>query len=160
MSARRLTVLLSVGALAMAAVIALDRGDIASGARHGIHRVNILDLQSIVAKVLHPVESGIGRDADNRKSVNVLDLQRALTRAHHYGSPTRVPSTKPACKVCFFRYQDGRLLDPTEEDAESEEAVPVSMPSRVFSRPARSIVPRSTERYLFRLTPNAPPFCT
>lgn len=159
MNTKAFIVLLSVCALAITGFAVSEMGDTAFGNASNVHRISILDLQSIVARVLHPAGADVSGGGNGRATLNVLDLQRALAQAQQFGHPIGTFPAKPACKVCFFRHQSqaGWLLEPAERHAEPEDVASTSEPVRVFVRPARSILPTATERYLFRLTSNAPP---
>ena len=123
-------------------------GACASADVNGDHRVDVLDLQVIIAKALHSGHS------------NVLDFQRALRQVQFGRHDREIPPSKPGGPdSCVFSYQTGRMADLVDREVESESTV-VFPP--VLSEPGehaeRTIVPTTTERYLFILTPNAPPF--
>ena len=157
MGVRHFMALVCVGAVAVAAVTACDVGDRVAGDINGDHRVDVLDLQIIVAQVLHSPNAAITSGLSGSGHVSVLDFQRALAQAKRSGHLDGLPPTKPVCKVYFSRYQDGWVVEPVEQKEESVcVAVALSHAAR-FDRPSRSISPPTTERYLFRLTSNAPP---
>ena len=116
---------------------------------NGDSRVNVLDLQAILAKALH---SG---------NTSVLDFQRALREVQFGKHDREIPPSKPCGPdVCVFAYQTGRMADLVNRDFET--AATVVLPpalSEPGEHPQRCIIPATTGRYLFILTPNAPPFC-
>ncbi len=137
-----------------------ELGCLASADVNGDQQVNVLDLQAIIAKTLQPDNSANSHRGGPVGPSCVLDFQRAL-REVQFGSHEReIPTSKPSGReICLFSYQTGRLVDLVDREVESASTV-VFPP--VLSEPGehaeRCIVPTTTERYLFILTPNAPPF--
>ena len=159
MRTRHWMVIACAFAVVMAAVLSRDMGDVVAGDLNGDHRVDILDLQCLVSNILFSTQpqrlAGFSEDGCR----NVLDFQRMLAQTQQTGSPVSVPPTKPVCKVCFFSYQGGWTLEPVAEKEESERLnVPLCQSTHV-EYPSPVIPPLTTERYLFRLTSNAPPVC-
>jgi len=70
-----------------------------------------------------------------------------------------IPASKPGGpEACIFSYQTGRLTDLVDCGFETASFIePPPAPTEPGELPERSIIPPSTERYLFILTPNAPP---
>jgi hypothetical protein len=160
MKTRYFIALISVIALALPALGVRDGWAVAQGDVNGDQRIDVLDLQIIIARALQTAhvadKAGLGGD----EHANVLDFQRALSQVQLRGHSHGVPASKPSSKGCFFAHQTRWTLDPVEQKADSGVVATVPIPrSARFDRPDRSLIPRGIERYLFILTPNAPPVC-
>ena len=137
-----------------------DLGALASADVNGDRQVNVLDLQTIIAKTLQPDNAGNAHRSGPVGPSSVLDFQRALREVQLGRHERQIPASKPGGPdTCVFSYQTGRMADLFNHEIEAASAV-VLPP--VLSEPGvhveRCIVPTTTERYLFILTPNAPPF--
>lgn len=132
--------------------MAREMGDVLPGDVNGDQQVNVVDLQVLVARALHP--EGLGVNAGGQP--NILDIQQAVAQAERPPLPGKARE-KAICKVCFFRHQNERAVEPIEDACEPDS---MEVPLPVHPRceyPVRRVVPQKTERYLLRLAPNAPP---
>lgn len=132
----------------------------------GDNHVNILDVQTLVSEVFTGHDSTAQTDVNSDGEVNILDFQHmvfhtsrpALFHLHHPCEedelPPRVSPREPGHFFCcqalarLDRYVTSRVvLEPSQRVY------------REVSMTRSSLTCRRTERYLYRLTPNAPPFC-
>jgi hypothetical protein len=158
MAVKHFMALVCVSVVAVTAVMARDVGDVVSGDVNGDHRVDVLDLQIIIAKVLDSPNAAIVNGLSGDGRANVLDFQRALAQAQHPGQPVETPPAKNVLKGCFFVHQGEWTVEPAGQTEEPGNVDTSSLSrSPCFDRPTRCVIPIVTERYLFRLTPNAPP---
>jgi len=148
-------VLISIPILGIREIGTFSRSDV-----NGDQRVDVLDLQSIIAKTIQNDSKGTAAGGGAAASDNVLGLQRALREVQLGRHSREIPRSKPGVPdSCVFSYQTGRMADLV--DREFETASIVFLPP-VLSEPGehveRCIIPTTAGRYLFILTPNAPPF--
>ncbi len=148
MQTRHCIRLICAVAIAIPVLGVREFGACASADVNGDHRVDVLDLQVIIARALHAGHT------------NVLDFQRVLHQMQLGKHDRQIPPARPGGPDnCIFSYQTGRMADLVDRPVESESTVvfpPVL--TEPGEHPERCIVPTTTERYLFILTPNAPPF--
>ena len=144
-----------VAVLCAAVVAASSAPPVLSSDVNGDRRVDVRDIQRIIAGVLTP-ESGAAGDVNGDGRIDVLDLHQALCHASRPPGPgDRLPED-PAPDGCCFSYQSvwaaavEARLDETFADTTAA-ALP-----RV-SHADRTPMPAKTGRYLLQLTPNAPP---
>ena len=118
---------------------------------------DVLDVQSAIHAVTHQRDDG-EMDVNKDGRVDVLDFHLVLARATYAPSSTEPPPTKPKPSGTIPLVQDAppglqlpkrpvQVLVP-EEDTEASERD--GLTHFVATAP-------ETERYLFRLTPHAPP---
>ena len=122
------------------------QGDSLLGDANADQRVDILDLQMMITKMLEDPGSG----------ADVVDFQNVLNQAGKHVPPTSVPSPKPANNGSIFSYQISPLLAIVALHA-AKPLLPEPDSGSGFHRPPRVVLPLDTSRYLFRLTENAPP---
>lgn len=122
-------------------------------------RVDILDLQSAVNGVLDQRNSNFV-DVNGDGAVDILDLQRLLARTAQADAPaddspsdTNPDATTPTAPR--VPQPPSALLPGPRLEIGPLTLCPV--PGRPW--PDRDDTPTRTERYLFALTPNAPPAC-
>lgn len=125
---------------------------------NGDRQVDVRDVQTVVTQVLNGLAPDRRADVNNDGRIDVLDLQRVLARATEARAPKqdRPADTKPKATVPAGT----RAPAPA---ALAERYLPTTGPERpVFDWPKRdraAVIPTDTERYLFGLTPHAPPVC-
>ncbi len=159
MRIRALFVCAVASSVAMSAVwapfcIPVCRGDI-----NGDHCVNVFDVQALISQMLAGAMSAHEADVNSDGQVDVCDLQFILARLNAETSSDEPPSpgkkTPPGILVVADRFWMGmdkgvaEILHPNMGETE------VSLP--FHDEPLAALSPR-TERYLFTLTENAPPF--
>lgn len=157
---RRCVRLICAVAISIPAIGVRDYGVFALADVNGDQRVDVLDLQAIIAKALQSDNAGNTPGGRPVGPSSVLDFQRALRDVQLGRHERQIPASKPTGPdTCVFSYQTGRMADLFNHEIET--ASTVVLPP-VLSEPGlhveRCIVPTTTERYLFILTPNAPPF--
>lgn len=138
--------------------MACDGGDGVAGDANGDSIVDVRDLQVLVVKVLAGVERlGVG-DLNGDSRVNVLDFQQALAQVHRPERHSTTPRARIACRGCFFHYQKGWVAEPTPRKLEPACLIlPPSTMQEPLEHPIRIVIATTSNRYLFRITPNAPP---
>jgi len=130
------------------------RGDV-----NGDHLVNILDVQTLTASVLGGGVPSSEMDANRDGQVDVRDLQFILGRLNSRPS-SELPSPseeKTPCAVIVAANHFGartdagtvEIVNPSDDEARA---------ALYFHAESRIVLSSHTERYLFSLTPNAPPF--
>ena len=154
---RRFTTYLSIIALLGMSVLSPSRHEVDVGDANGDHRVNIQDVQIVIAEILQGSRSNHDGDVNGDGRVDVLDFQVVLHRATQARAQQEWP---PA-------------------DAKSDKAVPTARTRSLTSVENRAVVVRAnlensgvsssvssdplvifspkTERYFFNLTAHAPP---
>jgi hypothetical protein len=159
MRLRTMGVCLLVGGIALNAAVGPLFSVSCKGDVNGDRVVNILDAQAMVANVLTGSASGEGSDANHDGCVDIRDLQfvlARLNRAHSDEAPMPTESKAPGAVLTISDRSWARLETGVVEilSAVSDES---SVRSRCHSEPVVVLSSR-TERYLYTLTPNAPPF--
>lgn len=144
--------LLATAALGPAAFLCVQ-GDV-----NGDGRVDVLDAQLLVAQVVKSPDACASprADANQDGQINVLDLQYTLARvngAETENKPAPAKDPSPKCTVTSFHGLGGPLVRLT---GMLEPATVHPRMARLLSGPPR-VLPSSTQRYLFTLTPHAPP---
>ena len=147
---RRLIATMTVFAVLVGALAASDAPAKLSGDMNNDQSVDICDVQLAIAQLLSTP------GAAQPSETTVLDVQRAVNQA---GLPVQPPAVNPVKLVC-----KGILLKTQAPSTPTlvaflprEVAVTVPTPSFDIVHSERTVVPVVTERYVFRLTPNAPP---
>ena len=144
-------------ALGLASVLAPGGHLSIIGDTNGDHAIDILDIQAVVAQVMGDAPSAAGDvNADGR--VDILDLQRVVAQATQADKPAKspdgtprpeatLPSSAPVflCLTPHGQVVFGLVSDGSDVSRQWEEA---SVSSRLSTQ---------IERYLFTLTPHAPP---
>ncbi len=132
----------------------------------GDHHVNILDVQTLVSEVFNVRGATTQTDVNSDGEVNILDVQHVvfhtsqpvLFHLHHRCDEDELPpQVSPREPDHFFCCQALARLDRYV----TPQVVP-EPPRRVCregSKTRPSLASRRTDRYLYRLTPNAPPCC-
>lgn len=127
------------------------------GDANGDQRVDVLDIQAVIAAVLNGGAPTAGADVNGDKRVDILDYQLIVTRVNQaQPAPKRVPDTpesgvvarSPEC--CLLA--DMRIVRLVAPSADSRDAQGL----RAFSAPPVPLSARA-ELYLHGLRPNAPP---
>lgn len=119
---------------------------------NGDEQVDILDLQVLVSRMLLIQGEGTAEG-----SVCVLDFQRALKEARLPAQPASAQSPKSKCQGTFFNHQIFQKDVKPVHQAAAPLALMLVFARGVFQPPVRKVLPPCNERYLFKLTPNAPP---
>ena len=150
----------AVVALVTAAGVLPGRGGAASGDINGDQCVDILDVQSIIAAVVKHVPADSVTDVNADGCVDVLDLQFILARATYARSPEKPtpPEPKPSATAPV------RAHAPVSPSLARQLTLePAQQPTPTCFRWSHMVhfvaTPTDTERYLFTLTPHAPPTC-
>jgi len=149
-------------ALAIAATQVLGVGVAIHGSAdaNGDRQVDVRDVQAVVTQVLRGLPPDRRADVNNDGRIDVLDLQRVLAGAAEAEAPRddRPQETRPKATV-----PAGAHLPAPALLAERHQTVPsagLEHPASYWSTLNRAaVIPADTERYLFRLTPHAPPVC-
>jgi len=147
-------------ALVVAATSAVSVGPFAAegGDTNGDRHVDVLDVQRVVFQVLNGSlpDRAVDVNADGR--IDILDLQRVLAQATQAQLPRREApakskpdATPPAMPLVPMPLAATarRFLSPIPEDSSSF--------ARWSKHDCIVAIPRQTERYLYALTPHAPP---
>jgi hypothetical protein len=132
---------------------------VASADVNGDRRVDVLDLQAIIAKALLPGDAGDRQGERVAGHSSVLDFQRALREVQLGRHEREIPVSMPSGpESCVFNYQTGRMADLVDREVESAASIVFPpLPTEPGEHVERCIIPVTMERYLFILTPNAPP---
>ena len=158
MGLRGLTISALIFALVGSTVVGPGAYLVSSGDTNGDRVVDICDVQNAVAQVLHGCSPDRRADVNADGRVDVLDLQRILAEATQAEAPEKDPPTEPRPKSTapVGRYVPmSPLLSCTfAPKSEPGEQGPATRWDRLGA--AVTISPR-TERFLFTLTPHAPP---
>lgn len=151
MSPRTLIVVAIIGAL-LGSLAHMPEADMSlQGDFNGDNQVNVCDILAFLSLTTTT-------EAPGKASVSILDFQQIVACVQHSTPPATVPPREKPEKGCVFTHQ----LSPTLAPLKSVElfdyflAVLVS-PTPQHSRPEPVIFPSHEARYLFRLTPHAPP---
>ena len=116
-------------------------------------RVDILDIQRTIADT---VDSGRCTSPEN---TGILAFQQTLAEASAPRPHRDVPPAHSGSQGCYFSFQGGWQIMAPAYLSESLSWTFAEPQSPAFDRPSRSLSPAARERYLFRLTSNAPPVC-
>ena len=125
---------------------------------NGDRQVDVRDVQTVVTQVLNGLAPYRRADVNNDGRIDVLDLQRVLARATEAEAPKqdRPVDIKPKATVPAGAHAPAPA-------ALAERYLAATGPQRPVSdwpkRDRAVVIPTDTERYLFRLTPHAPPAC-
>jgi hypothetical protein len=114
-------------------------------------------IQGIVADVFSEDAPNAASDVNGDGQIDILDFQQALDLATQADSGKESPLQDSTPRSCYFSYQTLVLakLD-CQKTAELLDRPQTPRP-RTFDHADRRIATSETERYLFQLTPNAPP---
>lgn len=159
MGNRQLIALLSAATLALAAVCPSSQRDSVSGDTNGDHRVDVLDIQAVLDATIAERRDNTFTDVNGDGETNILDLQLTQTQATGPAEGRNVADDRVPPKACHFAnppFPSADLHRPLVLVTLSQSSAP--------PRPPRSnadvgIRDSRTERYLYRLTSNAPPSC-
>jgi len=125
---------------------------------NGDRQVDVRDVQTVVTQVLNGLAPEHRADVNNDGRIDVLDLQRVLARATEAKAPEHAPPVETKAKATV---PTGTRA--TAPAALAERYLATTGPQRpVLDWPERDrapVIPTDTERYLFGLTPHAPPVC-
>ena len=130
------------------------------GDANGDKSVNILDVQKVVSQVLHGPDGAASADVNGDGTVDIRDFQYVLHQAEKAGTEDNAEPVDDGrnqatvgspCRLCAKYRTPTHFIIDADEDSETPDFRSVDFP--VVSFRAR------TERYLFRLTPHAPPSC-
>ena len=125
---------------------------------NGDRQVDVRDVQNVVTQVLNGLAPDRRADVNNDGRIDVLDLQRVLARATEAQAPKHDPpmDTRPKATIPAGTHAPAPA-------ALAERYLPKTGPERPGTdwpqRDRAPVIPTDTERYLFRLTPHAPPVC-
>jgi hypothetical protein len=153
----RLTALISVPILFLAALAPPTQEAFVRGDANGDRRVDVLDIQAVLDAVIADSEADPRTDVNGNGQTNILDFQ--LTQAQATATPERRPAPEQELplKACHFSNPPA----PWIRFEQTVTVVALAQPSpRPFLRsPDAGIdgIDSKTERYLYGLTPNAPP---
>jgi len=137
-----------------------DLGLIKGGDANGDHAVDVLDVQTVVARVLSDVSPDGCADVNSDGAIDILDLQCILAQLTHADAPHKQvpPESKPDARIpADHSLRVPVVLADAAGFVPREGVLPASTPYR--SVDPFSGISTQTERYLFTLTPNAPPEC-
>ncbi len=157
MSRIDLTLRLALACVVCAGSLATPASESPCGDVNRDGRVDILDLQSAVNGVLEQRNSNFV-DVNSDGAVDILDLQRLLARTAEADAPANDPpsDTKPdATTPPAPRVPQPSSALPPAATFQISPRTDRPIPGRPW--PDRDHAPTRTERYLFTLTPNAPP---
>ena len=144
-----------VAVLCAAVVTAGSAPPILSSDVNGDRRVDVRDIQRIIAGVLTR-ESGAGGDVNGDGRIDVLDLHQALCHASRPSGPDDRSPEDSAPGGCCFSYQSLWVVAvETRLDETFADTTAATLPR--VSHADRTPMPAKTGRYLLRLTANAPP---
>lgn len=130
------------------------------GDTNGDRSVNILDVQKVVSQVLHGSDRKVSADVNGDGAVDIRDFQYVL---HYAEKKDRSDDAEPVddgrsrstagspCRLYVKNRIHTHTVIKADEDVDSPDFRPVKFPFKTSHT--------RTERYLFRLTPHAPPSC-
>jgi len=136
--------------------LALIEGADANGDR----AVDVLDVQTVVARVLGYSAPGGCADVNSDGAIDVLDLQCILAQLTHADAPQKQvpPDSKPDARIpANHGFRVPVVLADAAGFVAREGALPAS--TTCLNIDPFMGTSKQTERYLFTLTPNAPPDC-
>ena len=130
------------------------------GDTNGDREVDVLDLQTVVAQVLSASSAKVCADVNCDGRIDILDLQWILAHATQADSPMKESPAE----------SKGEATAPAIRDVPTPLIVSVRLVPELGARDRRgpanwtkrdrfAAIPTHTERYLFTLTPHAPPRC-
>ena len=131
------------------------------GDANGDHQINILDVQTLISEVMDNSHLNAQADVNADGEVNILDLQYTLshkTQSVRENQPAPSES-KPAPAVPMKQHRQYRGLAQVPQYRIEVAHLTLSGTPRRFSC-TKQVLPKvssRTERYLFNLTPHAPP---
>lgn len=145
--------------VAMSAVWMPFSAPVCCGDINGDHCVNVFDLQTLVSQMLASTLPAREADVNNDGQVDVCDLQFILARLNAQTSSEELPlpgkKTPPGIIVTPDRFWMGadkgtaEVLHPNREETQA---------LLFFHDESLAVLSPRTERYLYTLTENAPPF--
>ena len=161
MGLRGLTIAALVFALIGSTVVGPGVYLASSGDTNGDRVVDVRDVQNAVAQVLRGSSPDRRADVNADGRVDILDLQRILAEATQAEAPEKEPPTepRPTSTVPLGRYVPAPplLCCTIVPRSERNEQGPATGWARLGASPT---IPPRTERFLFTLTPHAPPLST
>jgi hypothetical protein len=128
-----------------------------SGDVNGDRRVNVLDIQAVIGGALAVEKPCHCTDVNGDGHTDVLDFQLTQSRAVESSDEPSFPSEGPPLEAC---YVSGAALSVLWVDRSTVDVVvPAAQPVVRPSAPIDDARARDskTARYLYQLTPNAPP---
>lgn len=126
---------------------------------NGDSRADVLDVQVIVAQILAAsAGSAASADVNHDGRVDVLDFQQTLAETAQTAPPSKpLPENRRPDAVFPVTIQ-GLALAALPERLSAHLATPAPKPCpRGALRDSGAAIPKETERWLFSLTPHAPP---
>lgn len=156
---RRFTVYLSILAVVGMSFVQVAQHGTCCGDTNGDHRVNVQDVQIVIAEILDDVHPGDVGDINADGHVNVLDLQLVLHQATRARPQEESTASKTKREKAIPVKHNGFAVDAENRSVLGRMNV-CSPPvlSTIDSDPL-IICSLKTERYLLTLTAHAPPVC-
>lgn len=159
MRSKTLFVCAVASSVVMSALVAPLSTSICRGDVNGDHRVNIFDVQSLVSQMVAGAIPADGADVNSDGQIDVCDLQFILARLNTQ-TPSEEPTpagktTPPGILLSVDHFWLGvdkgvaAILRPNTDETRS---------SLRFHDEPLTVLSSRTERYLYTLTENAPPF--
>jgi len=156
---RRFTTYLSILCVVGMSLAQVAQHEICCGDTNGDHRVNVQDVQIVIAEILGGAQPGGVSDINADGHVNVLDLQFVLHQATRARPQEESTSSKTEPDKAILVKHSGFAVDAENRPAlggVNVESSPIL--SRIVSEPV-VICSLKTQRYLLTLTAHAPPVC-
>jgi hypothetical protein len=154
---RRFTTYLSILAVVALSFVQVAQHELCCGDTNGDHRVNVQDVQIVIAEILDDVHPGDVGDINADGYVNVLDLQLVLHQATRARPQEESTSSKTKPDKAIPVKHNGFAIDAENRPAlAGVNADTLPTVSAINSDPV-VICSLKTERYLLTLTAHAPP---
>jgi len=146
-------------ALAAATVAVTDGNERAYGDVNSDGQIDVLDLQVVIADVLDGGTPASAADVNGDGCIDVRDFQLALSKAHQSHEDDDPPPSDDVYGLPQVSNKTLRLarLDWREDIAAILACQHTSATPHECSCPL--VRPTRSQRYLFQLTPHAPPAC-
>ncbi len=121
---------------------------------NGDKKVNILDLQMMVTNML-----AVTDDSQVPFEISILDLQKTLDQTGESEQPIPIGNISYVCEVTFSSSSDYPVIQKSALHCVLTPSPAQIRLARACASFAHAPITTRTERYVYRLTPNAPPFC-
>ena len=154
---KRFSAVCCIAALAAAAVFGQARVAPPAGDVNADGRLDVLDVQALAAKVLEDSSQATPGDANGDGLIDIRDFQAVVAALHEPSKPTDQPPADESGSKAYFACHGDPL--PLLLHSRSALTEPPARPKPRVVAPTRQA--RAAEypiqRFLYHLTPNAPP---